>query len=297
MFNLTKKYWFIPYLMILPAFVLILIFKISPIISTMLEGIIIDSKFTLHTYLALFKDPVFWNALWVTIEINIVMIPLQVLLAFLIAMLANSTIKGIGIFRTIFYLPVTISLTVATILWNMMFNPNNGIINSLLSILGIPAQGFLISKSQALWCIVIIATWKGVGYWMMFILAGLKNIDTSIYESARIDGAGWIKTTTRITLPLIKRVLLFVFIANTTANVLLFVPMQMITNGGPENSTNVLMFEAYKSAFKFIDRPRSSAIVTVLLLVIVLICCLQSLILSDRDDDAKGGSKKRRKTA
>ena len=171
-----------------------------------------------------------------------------------------------------------------------MMNPNTGVLNSILNVFGIPSQGFFINKSQALWCIVLIATWKGVGYWMMFILAGLKNIDTSLYESAKMDGANWYQTIFRITLPLLKKVLLFVFVANTTANLLLFAPMQIITNGGPQESTNVLMFEAYRAAFKYGDRPRSSAIVMVLLVMIVLISLIQAAVLNDRD----GSQKKRR---
>jgi ABC-type sugar transport system permease subunit len=115
-------------------------------------------------------------------------------------------------------------------------------------------------------------------------LAGLKNIDASIYESARMDGANWFVTITHITLPMIKKVLLFVLVANTTANILLFVPMQMITMGGPEGSTNVLMYEAYKSAFRFADRPRSAVMVTVLLLMIMIICIVQFRLLNEKDD-------------
>jgi ABC-type sugar transport system permease subunit len=121
---------------------------------------------------------------------------------------------------------------------------------------------------------------------MMFLLAGLKNIDTSIYESAKIDGANWFLTIIKITLPMIKRVLLFVFVANTSTNILLFVPMQMITMGGPEGSTNVLMYEAYKSAFKFADRPRSAVMVTALLLVIIVICLGQFKLLNEKDSKA-----------
>ena len=279
-----KKGRALPYLLTTPAFVLICIFKVYPIVSTLLEGFIVKGQFTVRTYQTLFGDDTFWNALWVTIKINIVMIPLQVLIAFCLAMIVNTVVKGITVFRTIFYLPFTISLTVATILWNMMFNPNSGVINSMLSIFGIPQQGFLIDKRQALWCIIVIATWKGCGYWMMFLLAGLKNIDTALYESAKIDGAGWWTTLVRVTLPLIRRVLLFVFVANTTANVLLFVPMQMVTEGGPQGSTDVLMYEAYKSAFKFADRPRSAAIVTVLLLIIVTVCLFQFRLLNEKDE-------------
>lgn len=282
--NVFTKNKFLPYILIVPAFVLICVFKLYPIVTTLLEGFFVKGEFTLDTYNTVFQDPVFWNSLWITIKINIVMIPLQIVISFILAMMVNLTVRGIAIFRTIFYLPFTISLTVATILWNMMFNANNGILNSFLSVFGIPAQKFLLSSSQALWCIVIIASWKGCGYWMMFILAGLKNIDTSIYESAKMDGAGFFTTVFKITIPLIKRVLLFVCVANTTANVLLFVPMQLLTNGGPESSTNVLMYEAYQSAFSYGNRSRSAVMVTVLLILIILICLVQFKFLNEKEE-------------
>lgn len=282
--NMFGKVKAIPYILILPAFILIVVFKIYPIISTLMESLIVKGTFTLGTYEIIFKDITFWKSLWVTIKINIIMIPLQIFIAFCLALLVNATVTGIGVFRTIFYLPVTVSLTVATIVWNLMLSPNNGVINSILGVFGIPQQDFLVSKTQALWCIVLIATWKGVGYWMMFILAGLKNVDTSIYEAAKIDGANWIKTVVKITVPLIKKVLLFVFVANTSTNLLLFVPMQIVTQGGPEGSTNVLMYEAYKSAFKFADRPRSAAIVTVLLILISIVCAIQFKLMSNKKE-------------
>ena len=277
----------VPYLLILPAFAMICLFKLYPIFQTLLEGVYVKGQFSLDTYKTVFSDSTFWNSLWVTVKINLVMIPFQITLSFVLAMLVNVRIKGIGIFRTFFYLPFTISLTVATILWSMIFNNNNGIINSLFGAMGIPAQGFLIDAKQALWCIVIIASWKGCGYWMMFLLAALKNIDDSIYESAKIDGAGFFKTIFAITIPLIKKVLLFVMVANTTANILLFVPMQLITKGGPERSTNVLMYEAYQSAFKYGNRPRSAVMVTVLLFLIIMICLIQFRLMNEKEE--KGG--------
>ena len=292
MLHLSKKMRFLPYLLILPAFLLICVFKLFPIITTLTESFIVDSKFTFNTYGSLFSDGSFWNSLWITIKANTVMIPLQVFLAFAVALLVNSSIRGVGAFRTIFYLPVTISITIACLVWNIMLNPDSGVVNSMFRFVGIPAQDFFISKSQALWCIILVATWKGVGYWMMFILAGLKNIDVSIYESAKIDGANWLTTILKITIPLIKKVLLFVFVANTTANILLFVPMQVITNGGPQDSTNVLMFEAYQSAFKYGDRARSSAIVMILLLLIICICIFQAALLNEKEGDEKRRKKR-----
>jgi ABC-type sugar transport system permease subunit len=284
-----KKLHVLPYLLILPAFALIIIFKITPIFTSLFEGFISNGNWSLSVYKRVFTDPVFWNSLWVTVKINLVMIPLQITFSFLLALLVNVGLKGIGAFRTIYYLPVTISITTATILWSMMLNPNGGVINSALGLFGISAQGFLVDKNQAIWCIVAIATWKGCGYWMMFILAGLKNIDVSIYESATIDGAGWWRRITAITIPMLKKVMLFVLVANTTANILLFVPMQLVTAGGPEGSTNVLMYEAYKSAFRYADRPRSAVMVTVLLVLIAVICIGQFKLLNDKDDNTVKG--------
>ncbi len=282
-----KKQKCIPYLLILPALVLILIFKIYPIAQTLGESVIIDGSLTLKTYQTVFADSTFWNSLWITLKLNLVMIPLQVLISFCLALLTNAMVKGIGVFRTIYFLPFTISLTVATIIWSLMFNANNGILNSLFIAVGLPTQRFLLDKNQALWCIVVIASWKGCGYWMMFFIAGLKNIDASIYESAKIDGAGFMTTVRKITIPMIRRVTLFVLVANTTANVLLFVPMQMVTQGGPQGSTNVLMYEAYKSAFKYADRPRSAVMVTILLSIIILICVAQFRLLQGKSKEGE----------
>lgn len=273
-----------PYILILPAFALIVIFRIYPIISTIIESVYVNNQFTLSVYTRLFQDNVFWQSFWVTVRLNAVMIPFQIAVAFMMALLVNATVKGIGGFRTLIYLPFTLSLPVATILWNMMLNPNNGIVNSALGLFGIPPQGFLVSASQAIWSVMVIASWSGCAYWMMFFLAGLKGIDSSIYESAKIDGASWLRQVFSVTLPLLKHVFLFVFVANTAANILLFVPMQIITGGGPQRSTNVLMFEAYQSAFRFADRPRSAAIVTILLFLIVLISFIQFRLLKEKDD-------------
>ena len=274
----------IPYLMILPALVFILLFKIYPIISVSIGSFFRKGVFTFKTYQILFKDKVFWNAVRVTLKMNIVMIPLQVVISMILALLVNSKVKGIGVFRSIYYLPVTMAISVASVTWNLMMNVNNGVINSLLSIFGIPSQGFFTDVKQALWCIVIMATWKGCGYWMMYLLAGLKGIDTSIYEAATMDGAGFFTTLFRITLPMMKRTLLFVFVANTTANMLLFAPTKLITEGGPQNSTNVLMYEVYKSAFKNGNMSRAGAITAILLAITIITVIIQFKMLNRNED-------------
>lgn len=278
-----KNKW-LPYLLILPTIALICIFKIYPIIDSVIQGVLsTEGGFTLDNYKLLFADKTFWSSLWVTLKFNIIIIPLQIVIAFIMAMMVNVKVRGIEVFRTIFYLPFCISLTIATVIWQMMLNVNNGVANSVLGLLGIEPIGFLIDKKWALLSIVLIASWRGCAYWMMFFLAGLKGIDTAVYESAKIDGSGFFSTLFRITIPLLKNTLLFVFVANTTANFLLFAPIQIATEGGPQGSTNVLMYEAYKSAFKYSNRPRQACIVTILLVIVMLICFIQNKFLTEKE--------------
>ncbi len=282
-----------PYLLLLPAFLLICIFKIYPVATTLQQAFIVDGHLSLGNYQRVFAEKTFWKCLEVTLKFNIVTVPLQIVISFLMALLVSNNIKGAGIFRTIYYIPFAVSITVAVMVWSLMFQYNGGIINSFLSIFGIPAQGFFNDKKQALWCIVVLCSWKGCGYWMMFLMAGIKNIDSSVYEAAKIDGASYPRTVWSIVIPLMKRVFLFVCVANTSSNMLLFAPMQLVTEGGPRNSTNVLMYEAYKSAFRYADMARCAAIVSVLLLILVAISLVQFFALGDHDArDAKKAAKK-----
>lgn len=275
----------LPYLMLAPALIFILIFKIYPMISVSVGSFFRDGNFTFRTYEILFKDKTFWNSLWVTLKMNIVIIPLQVLISLFLALLVNNTVKGIGVFRSIYYLPVTMAISVASVTWSLMMNVNNGVFNSILSIFGIESQGFFTDPKQALWCIIIMASWKGCGMWMMYLLAGLKGVDTAIYESARLDGAGYFTTLTKITLPLIKRTMLFVVVANTTSNMLLFAPSKLITEGGPRNSTNVLMYEVYKSAFRNGNMARAGAITAILLVIIMITVICQFRMMNAKEDE------------
>lgn len=279
-----KRRKFLPYLMLMPALVFILIFKIYPIISVSIGSFFREGQFTFRTYSILFRDKTFWNSLWTTLKMNMVMIPLQVVVSLILALLVNNNVRGIGIFRSIYYLPVTMAISVASVTWSLMMNVNNGVFNSLLSVFGIPRQGFFTDVHQALWCIVIMATWKGCGYWMMYLLAGLKGVDASLYESAKLDGAGYFTTLRKITLPLISRAMLFVVVANTTANMLLFAPSKLITEGGPQNSTNVLMYEVYKSAFRNGNMSRAGAVTTILLLIIIFTVIIQFKMMNKSDD-------------
>ena len=140
----------VPYCFLLPALLLIAVFKIYPMISTIGEGLTYNGEISFKTYQYLLEDPIFWDSLATTVKFNVIITPVQIVLAIMLALLVNVKLKGIGVIRTIFYLPVTISMTVATVLWNMMLNPNNGIINSILMAFGGQKQGFFTDAGQAL---------------------------------------------------------------------------------------------------------------------------------------------------
>lgn len=278
----SERTWnkYFPYLIIAPTIILILLFKIYPILENVFTSFLCKGEWSTRSYEMIFADKTFWKSLWLTIKFNLILTPIQVVISIGMALLVSVRMRGIGVFRTIYYLPVAISITVACMMWNMMLNPSNGVVNSFLLKLGFEAQPFFTGSKQALASIMMIATWKGCGYWMMFLLAGIKDISQELFESAKIDGASYWVTTFRITIPLLKRPLAFVIIADTTSNLLLFAPMYMITKGGPQGSTNVLMYEAYKSAFIYGDQTRAAALMTVLLLLVGIIVAIQFVALN-----------------
>ena len=272
-----------PYLLVLPALALIIIFKMYPIVLNIWVSLRWKDSFSVINYFNIITDNAFWKSLLITLKFNLILTPLQIVISLGMALLVSRKIKGIGFFRTIYYLPVTISITVACIMWNMMLNPQNGIVNSILLKIGINAQPFFTGNTQALASIMALSSWKGCGYWMMFLMAGIKDIDVSLYDAAKMDGASYWKTVFYVIIPALKKTFAFVLIADTTSNLLLFAPMYMITKGGPQDSTNVLMYEAYKSAFIYGDQARSAALMTVLLLIVGVIVAIQFAFLKRGD--------------
>lgn len=269
-------------LFLLPTLVGLFLFKLYPIFSAVVQSVYSIQFLTgeksfvgLQNYLSLFADPVFWNSLKVTLVFNLIINPLQILLSFGLAVLLNARIKRIAFFRGIHFVPVAVSVPTACVLWNIMLSPEQGVVNSILFALGLDPQPFLGSSSQALGSIIAIASWKGVGYWALFLLAGLQEIPDSLMEASSLDGASRWKQFLHVTVPLMKRPLTFIVVAITTANFLLFSPMYILTKGGPENSTNVLMLESFNSAFLYSDMGRSSAIMVILLLITLTVVALQ----------------------
>ena len=294
--NFFKRQWMVPYLFSAPPLIGTIAFKLYPIFIGFWESLIYTSFsggaekrifVWFENYQYLFDDKIFWKSLEITAFLTIIINPLQIAMSLGLALLLMRKSKFIRIIRSLYLLPIGIALPIATIIWGLMLDPNQGLINGLIGVFGIPPQPFLVSENQALWCIIAIATWKGVAFWMLFLLAGLEDIPKQYYEAAEIDGATPFQKFRYVTLPQLKRTILFVFVADTAANFVLMVPMIILTKGGPLQSTNVLIYEGYRSGFYYQDWGRSLSIITILTVITLIVIGLQLLFLSEKNEGIK----------
>ena len=294
--NFFKRQWMVPYLFLAPALIGTIAFKLYPIFIGFWESLIYTSFsggaekrifVWFENYQYLFDDKIFWKSLEITAFLTIIINPLQIAMSLGLALLLMRKSKFIRIIRSLYLLPIGIALPIATIIWGLMLDPNQGLINGLIGVFGIPPQPFLVSENQALWCIIAIATWKGVAFWMLFLLAGLEDIPKQYYEAAEIDGATPFQKFRYVTIPQLKRTILFVFVADTAANFVLMVPMIILTKGGPLQSTNVLIYEGYRSGFYYQDWGRSLSIITILTVITLIVIGLQLLFLSEKNEVIK----------
>ena len=294
--NFFKRQWMVPYLFLAPALIGTIAFKLYPIFIGFWESLIYTSFsggaekrifVWFENYQYLFDDKIFWKSLEITAFLTIIINHLQIAMSLGLALLLMRKSKFIRIIRSLYLLPIGIALPIATIIWGLMLDPNQGLINGLIGVFGIPPQPFLVSENQALWCIIAIATWKGVAFWMLFLLAGLEDIPKQYYEAAEIDGATPFQKFRYVTIPQLKRTILFVFVADTAANFVLMVPMIILTKGGPLQSTNVLIYEGYRSGFYYQDWGRSLSIITILTVITLIVIGLQLLFLSEKNEGIK----------
>ncbi len=280
----------VPYLFLLPAVLLLVIFNLYPTLATLNESLHAKSFISnrnifvgLENFERILRDPVFWKSVNVTLVFSVLVNPIQIFLALLLALLANQRVRGIAFFRSVYLLPVAVSINVTTIVWGLMLDSNAGLINGILAQLGIAKQPFLTAPSHALWSIIILATWKGVPLWALFFLAGLQGIPESVIEAAKIDGASRWDVFRLITLPLLRGVMLFVLVADTVANFLLIAPVWILTQGGPQLSTNLIMFETYRRGFVYSDLNTSAAMLWVMLIFVLIVILFQAFALRRRD--------------
>jgi multiple sugar transport system permease protein len=239
----------------------------------------------LEHYQKMLQDKVLVRALQNTLNYTLIGVPLQLVLGLVIALLLNSIVKFRDLFRAIYFAPyVTPAVAVAWV-FSWMLSPNFGIVNELLGWVGIPAQRFLSSPSQALATVTGIVVWQNLGFQVVLFLAGLQNIPRDYYEAARIDGASGNQLFRFITLPLLNPVIVFTSVIGTIGFLQLFtqvVNLNFTDQGGPLNSTLTLALYIYQQAFGRFDLGYAAAITVLLFAIILAITLIQLRLLSRR---------------
>ncbi|HOH97411.1 MAG TPA: sugar ABC transporter permease [Candidatus Cloacimonadota bacterium] len=300
-----KTKWKIsPYLYILPALLLLVAFRLVPIVMSFiisffdwsLQG---TGKFIgMANYGTMIKDPVFWQSMGNTFWLVIIQVPASIVFSLLFAVLLNQIKMFKSLFRIVYFMPFVTSLVAVSIVWKLIFNEQTGLANTFLGYVGISPQAwlsesrgifylmfldigielpkFLHGPSQALFAIIIMTVWKGLGYNTIIYLAGLQNISKVYYEAAEIDGASKFKQFWKITVPLISPTTFYVLIMTTIVSFQTFAQIYLMTDkGGPLNTTKLIVYYIYEKGFDVLEMGYASAVALALFLLILGLTILQ----------------------
>lgn len=296
-----------------PALIILLSFRIIPIlfsvrISLYDWGMAGARKFVgLANYFNVLTDPVFWSSLLNTFWYVLFTVPVMLFFSLIIAVLLNQKIKGLGFYRTLYYLPVVTSIVAVSIVWKWLFNPERGLLNYILSLinispvrwledprgiftlifepLGINLPSGLHGPSVALCSLIIMSIWKGLGYNIVIFLAGLQNIPTQYYEAAKIDGAGPFRLFRNITLPLLSPTTFYILIMSTIVAFEAFAQVWIMTGpppGGPLGTTKVVMYYFYEQSFELWRLGYGASIAFIAFLIILALTIFQRRVLEKR---------------
>lgn len=262
-----------------PAILGLLIFTLGPIIASLLlsftdYNIITDPEWVgLKNYVDMFEERLFWQALRVSAIYSIVSVPLGLTLSLGLAVLLNHAMRGISIFRSIYYMPTVISGVGVAMLWRWLFNAEFGVINVLLDGIGIEGPAWLLDANWALPALIITSLW-GIGGTTLIFLAGLQAIPEELYEAAEIDGAGLWSRFWSVTLPLISNVTFFNLVLGIIGALQVFTDAFVITRGGPNHATLFLSVYLYQHAFQYLNMGYASAIAWFMFFVVMLLTVL-----------------------
>ncbi|PIQ25604.1 sugar ABC transporter permease [bacterium (Candidatus Blackallbacteria) CG17_big_fil_post_rev_8_21_14_2_50_48_46] len=268
-------------LMLLPSLLGVGIFTLIPVLASFglsfaQWNLLSPPKWIgLANYSALLAEPLFWKVLGNTFIYAFCVVLFEVPLALALAIALNQQGWVVKIFRTIFFLPVVTSMIAIALVWNWIYDPQYGLLNAALQVFQIKPVAWLFSTQWALPSLILMGIWKNVGYSMVIFLAGLQNISDDLYEAASLDGANRWQQFLNVTLPMISPTLFFVMTMSTITAFQIFDSVYMMTQGGPENSTNVAVYWLYQNAFEFFQVGRASAMAYVLFAVILTMTLIQ----------------------
>ncbi len=268
---------------LLPSMLIFLIFTFYPFVKTLITSFFATTNtgaltqfVDIQNYIALFTDPKYLQNLGNTFLYLLLTVPLTVIIALLLAVLSCSNLPGMGVFRTIFSSTMGISVAAGSVFWNLLFHPTAGLLNHIVMTLGGKPVGWLTDANCALLSVSAVSIWMNLGFSYLVLMGGLKNIDDSHYESVEIIGGGFFYRLFKVTIPLISPSLFFVLTTALIGAFQSFGLIDMLTAGGPNNSTNLLVYRLYKDAFVNFRIGSASAQGVVLFLLILLVSQLQT---------------------
>ena len=287
--NMEQKRNLTGWAFLLPASILIFVFCFYPMVQALILSFQKGTGSAVQpagfaNYARILKDATFQQCLFNTIFYFVIQVPIMLILALILAQLLNSPdIKGKGIYRTMIFLPCATSLVSYSMIFNSLF-ANDGLVNRVLSTVGIPTVDWFQNAWAARWVIVIALIWRWTGYNMVFYLAGLQNIDYSIYEAARIDGASPIQQFIHLTIPLLKPTILLTAIMSTSGTLQLFDESVNLTAGGPGKATMTLTHYIYNISFVETPKFNYAAALSVFILVVVAVLSAIQMKVGDKRD-------------
>lgn len=262
---------------IFPALLGTLIFIIIPVIcsfgfSFTKWDLINPIKFVgLSNYTMLFKDELFYKILGNTVVFALSTSVLGVIIPLILAAILNNKIRGCEFYKTAYFLPFITPMVVIGIVWTWIFDPNIGLLSQVLHI----HINWLYDSKFAMPALIIVSVWKLIGYNMIIFLSSLSAISQSLFEAAKIDGANAFQTFKNVTVPLLSPTIFFVIIITAISSFQVFDLIYLMTEGGPFDSTNVLVYSIYKNAFEYFNVGKASAIAYVLFVIILVLTLLQ----------------------
>lgn len=280
--HLQKNIKFYIVLFLVPSIVGYIIFSLLPMLSAFYLSFtswdIIGGTpdwIGITNYKDIFSSDEFYRVLKDTLKFIVMYIPLIMISSFLLALLFDQKVKGVGAFRVLLFIPVLTSWVAGSIIWRSALNGQYGIINNLLDLVGIQGPGWLTDPKWSMVSIVMVSIWKDLGFFSLIIFGALRNVDKEVYEAAEIDGASSFKKTLKITLPLVSPTLFFVLITTMINSFQLFPQVMVMTGGGPFGSTQVLVERIYTYGFRYFNMGYAAALSIVLLIMIVIVTIIQ----------------------
>lgn len=276
------------WLLVMPACVLLAMFTHVPIVHTVIDSFYSNPKprrparfVGFDNYTDMLADPIFWKALTNNAVYALTSVPLAVALALVMALFVNSKIRGKSFLRMAYFTPTVLPMIAVANIWLFFYNPQYGLVAAVLKPFNITGINWLGSQDTALWALIVVAIWKEAGFFMIFYLAALQQIPPDLREAAAIEGAGRWTYFWRITFPLLMPTTLFVLV-NAVINAFRLVDhIFVMTGGGPDNATNVLLFQIYISGFKFFDQAQAATL-SVVLLAILFAIAVSQFVLADK---------------